>query len=132
MVPWLFFLFVGVLDFGFYAYAAICTQNAARVAAIQTASDSSLAGNNGYACTLVLPEMSHLPNATNLSTCATSASAVNDTQPVAVVASSVTGPDGNPATQVAVTYRTIPMIPIPGVMMGRMTLTRVATMRVQP
>ena len=31
--PWIFFLFVGIFDFGFYAYAAICTQNAARAAA---------------------------------------------------------------------------------------------------
>ena len=30
MMPWLAFIFVGVLDFGFYSYACICTQNAAR------------------------------------------------------------------------------------------------------
>jgi len=37
LVPWIFFLFVGVFDLGFYAYGAICTQSAARAAAIQTA-----------------------------------------------------------------------------------------------
>ncbi len=31
LAPWIFFLFVGIFDFGFYAYAAICTQNAARI-----------------------------------------------------------------------------------------------------
>ncbi len=130
MVPWIVFLFVGVLDFGFYAYAAICTQNAARVAALQMSTNQYVVGNSAYACTLVLPEMSQLPNTANLATCASSASAVSSTQPVAVVASSVTGLDGNPASQVAVTYQTVPMIPIPGLLTGQMTLTRVATMRV--
>ena len=31
MAPWIFFLFVGVFDFGFYAYAGICMENAARI-----------------------------------------------------------------------------------------------------
>ena len=35
--PWIFFLFVGIFDFGFYAYAAICTQNAARAVALAAA-----------------------------------------------------------------------------------------------
>ncbi len=30
MMPWLVFLFVGVFDFGFYAYALIAVQNAAQ------------------------------------------------------------------------------------------------------
>ena len=34
MMPWLLFLFVGVFDFGFYAYALIATQNAARAVAV--------------------------------------------------------------------------------------------------
>ena len=34
MMPWLLFLFVGVFDFGFYSYALIATQNAARAAAV--------------------------------------------------------------------------------------------------
>src|SRR3984957_15436190 len=37
LAPWIFFLFVGIFDFGFYAYAAICTQNAARVVALSAA-----------------------------------------------------------------------------------------------
>ena len=38
LAPWIFFLFVGIFDLGFYAYGIICTQNAARAAATQTAS----------------------------------------------------------------------------------------------
>ena len=33
MAPWLFFLFIGTLDFGIFAYGSICTQSAARAAA---------------------------------------------------------------------------------------------------
>jgi hypothetical protein len=37
--------------------------------------------------------------------------------------------DGDPAGQVSVTYTTIPLIPIPGVLTGQMTITRVVQMR---
>jgi len=103
MLPWIIFLFVGVLDFGFYSYAAICTQNAARVGAM-----ASVSGNGTNACSIVTGEMNSLPNAGSV-TCTSTA---------------VVGPDGNPATQVSVTYTTMPMIPIPGVLMGQMTMTR--------
>ena len=42
-LPWLFFLFFGVLDAGFYAYAFISTASAARVAALYTSSSSTRA-----------------------------------------------------------------------------------------
>ena len=32
LAPWIFFLFVGVFDMGFYSYMAICVENAARAA----------------------------------------------------------------------------------------------------
>ena len=37
LAPWIFFLFVGIFDLGFFTYAVICTENAARAAATQTA-----------------------------------------------------------------------------------------------
>ena len=46
MAPWIFFLFMGTLDFGFYAYAIIATQNAARVAVMQTSLNSTTAANS--------------------------------------------------------------------------------------
>ena len=42
MMPWIAFLFVGIFDFGFYSYAAIATQNAARAVALQSASGSAI------------------------------------------------------------------------------------------
>jgi Flp pilus assembly protein TadG len=59
LAPWIFFLFVGVFDFGFYAYAAICTQNAARAVAL-AAAQTSTAGVT--ACNAALGEMRMLPN----------------------------------------------------------------------
>jgi Flp pilus assembly protein TadG len=142
LVPWIFFIFVGVLDFGFYTYAAICTQNAALAAAAWTSSNGVLV-NNLYACQAALPELNQLPNTRTLSGCATSPGGVSASQPVAVSArildSSTTPPCADCATcpvcrssQVSVTYQTIPMIPIPGVMMGQLQLTRVAEMRIAP
>src|SRR5712691_6473405 len=51
MAPWILFLFMGTFDFGFYAYAIICTENAARVAAGVTSANSSSAGDSVTACT---------------------------------------------------------------------------------
>ena len=50
MAPWIFFLFMGTLDFGFYAYAIIATQSAARVAVMQTSQNSTTAANSTLAC----------------------------------------------------------------------------------
>ena len=149
MMPWIAFLFVGVLDFGFYSYAAICTQNAARAAAIQTAAPSLQV--NSLACQAALGELNGLPNMVGVSTCATTASGVTAAQPVAACVTTLSASgssnsacstttqcadcgDANAhsptSSQVFVTYQTPPMIPIPGILMGKMTLTRSAEMRV--
>ncbi len=125
MAPWIFFLFIGVLDFGFYAYAAIATQNAARVGAMYTSSSSTLAADRDGACQYILEELRWLPNVKSAVTVCTAL-------PVNVTAELVDpGVDGAPASRVAVTYETIPMIPIPGLMTGRLTLTRAAEMRIK-
>lgn len=122
MAPWLFFLMVGTLDFGFYAYAIIATQNAARVAVVQTARDSLTVASTTLACQYALTELSTLPNANSLATC--------DALPVIVAATSVVDADGATSSQVSVTYQTINMIPIPG-LSGTLTLTRTAQMRLR-
>jgi Flp pilus assembly protein TadG len=122
MSPWIFFLFMGALDFGFYAYAIIATQNAARVAVMQTSLNSTTAANSTLACQYALTELNKLPNASSLGTCGA--------LPVTVNATSVVDADGANASQVAVTYQTINMIPIPG-LTGRLTLTRTAQMRLK-
>ena len=121
MAPWIFFLFVGVLDFGFYSYAAICTQNAARVAAMANSYATGNASDSTGACTIVIQEMNSLPNMRSVTGCT---GTLSQTQPVNVTVAPVTGPDGGPAAQVSVTYLSVLMSPIPGIMMSQLTLTR--------
>jgi len=122
VAPWLVFLFSGVFDMGFYEYALISTENAARVAAFYTASASAFAGDSDGACQLALAEMKMLSNVRALTSCGA--------EPLVVTATSVTGVDGNPATSVSVVYTTSQLIPIPG-LTGKTTLTRVVQMRVK-
>src|ERR1035441_6069459 len=62
MLPWVLFLFVGAFDFGFYNYALISTENAARVAAWYTSQTATTATDATTACTYALAELSALPN----------------------------------------------------------------------
>lgn len=129
MMPWIAFLFVGVLDFGFYAYAAICTQNAARAAAIRAASDNSTAN----ICTAALGEMKGLPNTIGLASCAALPVTVTAVQlsGAACADCACSGCAVAPPTsyQASVTYQTLPMVPIPGALTGQLTLTRKAEIR---
>jgi Flp pilus assembly protein TadG len=123
LAPWVFFLLVGVLDIGFYSYAAIATENAARVAAQYASAGPSTAGDSAGACTYALQEMLALPRITTNMNC--------QSLPLMVAVTPVNGPDGTPATSAAVTYQTIPMIPIPGILQGQLTLTRTVEMKVK-
>jgi Flp pilus assembly protein TadG len=124
MAPWIFFLFVLIVDFGFYAYAAICTENAARVAVLATAASDAASNQQTYACIYVKNEMRHLPNYTQFpATC--------NALPLQVTVTRVAAADDAAqwASRVSVRYQSIPMIPIPG-MMGQLTIRRTAEMRV--
>jgi Flp pilus assembly protein TadG len=122
--PWLLFLFVGVVDMGFFSYSLIAVENAARIAAEYTSKSSVLAGNTAAACTKVRAELEMLPGVTASSGCS------NET--LTVTAAAVPGPDLKPATSVSVTYRGVNLIPIPGLLRGRLTFTRNVQMRVKP
>src|SRR5947199_10709488 len=62
MAPWIFFLFMGTGGVGFYASAAIATQNAARVAVDQTSANTSTAADATLACDSARQELKSLPN----------------------------------------------------------------------
>jgi len=123
LAPWMLFLMVGVLDLGFYTYAAIATENAARVAAQYSAAGAATAGDSAGACTYALQEAISLPGLTSGMNCTS--------LPFIVTVTPVAGPDGTAASSASVTYQTIPMIPIPGLLTGRLTLTRTAEMKVK-
>jgi Flp pilus assembly protein TadG len=132
MAPWIFFLFVGVFDFGFYAYALISVENAARVAAMYTSSATAAADDSSTACQYALEELRALPNVRSLPTCGAVAAGTPVTNgPMVVRAQAVTGADGESASTVSVTYQTVPMIPIPGLVAGQLTVTRTVQMRVR-
>jgi Flp pilus assembly protein TadG len=122
LAPWIFFLFVFVIDMGFYNYSLIAVENAARVAAEYTSASSTTAADSSGACTKVLAELASLPNVSGLTSCSSA--------PLIVAASSVTGTDGNAATSVTITYRGLQMIPIPGFLVGQLSFQRTVQMRV--
>lgn len=123
-IPWYVLLFAGAYDFGFYSYGLIATQNAARVSAMYCSGSASRAANCSLACGYVLDQLRSLPNVgSGMTTCGTA--------PVVIAASSVTGPDGAAAARVSVAYTTPQLIPLPGLIPGQLTITRVALFRVQ-
>ena len=130
MMPWLFFFFVGALDFGFYSYSLIAVQNAARVAAlkagavydnyVQALVDPTLV--ESHACRSVRDELAKMPNFTSLPTdCSGS--------PLGVRVTPFLDTDGKAALRVAVDYETIPLIPIPGVVPTKLRTTRTSSVR---
>jgi Flp pilus assembly protein TadG len=122
LLPWIIFLFVGAFDWGFFAHALISTENAARVAAVYSA---NLANGNpvtSTTCQLVLNELSIASNVAGLTTCG-SGSSVTDSAPVGISITCSTLDSVN-SVQVAVTYRTLQLVPIPGILSGKVNLYR--------
>ncbi len=131
LAPWLFFLFVGVLDFGFYAYSFISTENAARAAALLTSRSTSAASDQLDACQIVKSELQWASyGRTFPATC--------NSAPLIVTATwchsggACTAKDGTSASEVSVTYTTVTMIPIPGVLASQFAITRTVQMKVDP
>jgi len=144
LAPWIFFLFVGVFDMGFYSYAIICTENAARAAAIQTAA-SPTAQKDLIACNAVWKEMNFLPNVASISSPDCSQLPVKVVRKTLCITASVApnsiacdapgcadcGSDPTAASsQVAVTYRSGIFVPIPGILTNQLTITRIGEMRI--
>jgi Flp pilus assembly protein TadG len=130
LMPWYVFLFVGAFDYGFFSYSLIATQTAASAGAIYCGTSSSTVTDATTACGYALDQLRNLPNVgSSLVTCGTSS--VTSAAPVAVSASSITGPDSNPATSVTVIYMTPQLIPIPGLLPGQITITRTVKMPVR-
>ncbi len=120
--PWIFFLFAGTLDMGFYAYALVSTQNAARVAVENTSKSPGMSANSDMACLYALAELSGMGNLKNVTSCGAA--------PLVVTATKVTADfDGAVASSVTVTYRTPLLIPIP-FLPGQLNIRRTVQMRV--
>ena len=134
-LPYLLFIFVGGFDWGFYSWALLTTENAARVAVLYTSSSSTTAADSTGACHIATAEMADAPNiaaSPGISTGNGSGNSATCTAaPLVVTATAVaSGADGSPASQVSVTYTTPQLIPIPGQLTGQIAITRVVEMRV--
>ena len=119
MTPGIFFLFAGILDVGFYNYALIATQNAARTAVEYTSRSATTAADSTGACTFALDHLNGMSNVRSLTTC--------NASPLVVTANAVTDADGYAAASVSVTYTTSNLVPIPGVK-GQVSMTRTVQM----
>jgi len=127
MVPWIVFSFVAAFNFGIFAYALISTQNAARSAAM-FASQSLAVAQSGtivtQVCPYVLGELGDAPGMNGVSVCTTA--------PVIVNVTAKTPGAGNLNTvQVSVTYNTMSMIPLPGLMAGSLSIKRMVEMPIR-
>jgi len=143
MTPWIFFLFVGIFDFGFYAFSIICTENAARAAALQTAASPS-AQSDVLACNAAWKEMNFLVNVAGATqdctqlpvkvvrrTLCNKGTVVPNTIVCEAPGCADCGSDpGAASSQVAVTYQSDAFFPIPGILTSQLTLTRIAEMRI--
>lgn len=123
IAPWLLLMFAATFDLGFYAAALLTTQNAARVAALHASASAGTATDSAGACQYVLAELRVMPNARELADCGR--------LPLIVTAAPETGPDGAPAARVTVQYQTSPVIGIPGLLPGQLTITRSALLRIR-
>lgn len=127
LAPWIFFLFMAVVDVGFYCYAAINTENAARTAALYTASSPALT-TQAAACNIVTQDMWTLRTVAAspfVSGCGSGSLVV--TMPGTAPAS-IDGVAGQTDAVVTVTFQMIPMFPVPG-LTGGFTIARTGTVR---
>ena len=132
LAPWILFLFVGAFDMGMYTYSMVGVENAARVAAEYTSKSPTTAADSSGALTVACSEVAMLPNVGGQANCnaghgnftVTAQALDNTTTPASI--------DGKPASLVTVTYTGNQLIPIPGLLMGKLNLTRSIEMRVKP
>ena len=146
MAPWIFLLFIAVFDLGFYSYAVIATQNAARSAAMHIARSTTYMADLPRVCLVARRELQGMPNVgPTLASCAANAAGVSDGQPIAVEIQTILDNSGGNLTpldpppvttgepwavRVLVTYRSPQLFPLPG-LAGRITVTRFSEARIR-
>ena len=143
LAPWIFFLFIGIFDLGFYLYAASCAQSAARIAAIQTATNPGLSAPllQSMACNAAMLEMVRVPNTHTITGCDAAPLTVtqqtlciqaNQPSSIACIAPSCADcvvDNTAVSTLVTVTYQSGLFVPIPGLLKNQLNLTRTSETR---
>jgi len=115
MAPWIFFVFAGALDMGFYTHALIATEEAARSAVEYTSKNATSLADSAGACQYALTQLRAMSNVRGLTGCSSS--------PLVVTATAVIDADGYSGSLVSVGYTSDNFIPIPGVT-GHLTVVR--------
>ncbi len=128
LLPWIVIAFICAFNFGIFAYALISTQNAARTAATfasQSLTVAQAGGIVGQVCPYVLGELGDAPGVgAGVTSCTSS--------PVTVTVSPQTPGSGKMNTvKVSVTYNTMQMIPLPGLMAGSLAIKRTVEMPIR-
>jgi Flp pilus assembly protein TadG len=123
LVPWFVFLFVGVLDLGFYDYALVTAQSAARTAALFTSSSSSASTQSDLACSYVIDQLTSNINLSGSTTCTGSS-------PISLTTSVDSATDGNSESIVTIQFTSPLMIPIPGLLPEQITIARTVKMMI--
>lgn len=134
MSPWILLLFAAIFNFGFYAYALISAENAARVGALTASQTWGAASDGTTVCLQVLEEMRYLPNVGPTTTC--NCSGVSCTAgPMQITLQPISGTtclEGVAAARcarVTLSYQTVPLFPLP-YLTGQLTIVRVAEAKV--
>jgi Flp pilus assembly protein TadG len=128
LAPWMVFAFIAAFNFGIFAYALISTQNAARTAAMYASQSLAIAQGGSIAsqaCYYALEELRDAPGVgATVTTCTGS--------PVAVtVTANTPGTSGINTVTVSVTYKTMSLVPLPGLMAGSLSITRAVEMPIR-
>lgn len=124
LLPLVSFLFVGALDLGYYAFALISLENALRVAALYTSTSASTSLDLDGACRYVISEMNAVPNVGgSVGNCAAG--------PLKVSVEAVSRAGGIACSKVSITYDSLVLIPIPGLLANQFSWTRSVTMPVR-
>lgn len=124
VAPWIFFAFVGVIDFGFYAYWLMTVTNASRTAAHVA---SELGSAQAQACNEVLNEMRGVIGWAGASTTCDASPLIVTVTPLDETTTPASA-DASQSVLVSVTWETTPLIPVPGILQG-FTIRRDAEMR---
>jgi len=122
-LPAFTFCFMAAFDLGFYCWALIATQGAARSIAVYSAGAYAAGTQPTQACSYALAALRHAPN---VGASVTSCSAL----PVLVAVQPLNDAYGNPSARATVSYRTVALLPIPGLLSGQWTITRTVQMRI--
>jgi hypothetical protein len=106
---------------GYYNYALITAQSAARTAALFTSSSTSASTQSTLACSYVYDQLTSNINLSGSTTCVSPS-------PITLTTSVGNGPDGKSASTVQVQFTSATLIPIPGLIPASIPVVRTAQM----